>query len=204
MVFVSINTPQCPQVYIYICVYVCVCLWLPPRLEWERVLRRFIGHMLRLHLFRGHYIDLHSFLETLINTHSYHSLPAPVIPLHLCQQSLISPGKWLAGCLLSWLHQVFPAVRASSLSSVFSFGRGAHSAINSFKKITDISDFNAVCCVAAHPNSPEAALGAGGGAGGVSLGSETVHGVCLRPDWMPTVSSYSLLSLLVSRVYYLC
>lgn len=47
---------------------------------------------------------------------------------------------------------------------------------------------------AAHPDSPEAALGAGGGAGGVSFGSQTVHGVCLRPDRMSTVSLYCFCS----------
>lgn len=45
-----------------------------------------------------------------------------------------------------------------------------------------VSDF------AAHPDCPEAALGAGRGAGGVSFGSPTVHGVHLRPDRMSTVS----------------
>lgn len=56
---------------------------------------------------------------------------------------------------------------------------------------------NVVCLhlvSAAHPNSSEAALGAGGGAGGVSLGSQTVHGVRLCPDWMFAVSLYSLCS----------
>lgn len=47
-----------------------------------------------------------------------------------------------------------------------------------------------ICVFAAHPNSPEAALGAGGRAGGVPFGSQTVHGVCLRPDRMSTVSLY--------------
>lgn len=47
-----------------------------------------------------------------------------------------------------------------------------------------------ICVFAAHPDSPEAALGAGGRAGGVPFGSQTVHGVCLRPDWMSTVSLY--------------
>lgn len=47
-----------------------------------------------------------------------------------------------------------------------------------------------ICVFAAHPDSPEAALSAGGRAGGVPFGSQTVHGVCLRPDWMSTVSLY--------------
>lgn len=46
----------------------------------------------------------------------------------------------------------------------------------------------------AHPDSPEAALSAGGGAGRVSFGSQTVHGVCLHPDWMFTVSLFCLYS----------
>lgn len=45
-----------------------------------------------------------------------------------------------------------------------------------------------VSVFAAHPDSPEAAGGAGGGAGGVPLGSQTVHGMCLRPNRMSTVS----------------
>lgn len=47
-----------------------------------------------------------------------------------------------------------------------------------------------ICVFAAHPDSPEAALSAGGRAGGVPLGSQTVHGVCLCPDWMSSVSLY--------------
>ena len=54
----------------------------------------------------------------------------------------------------------------------------------------------------AHPDSPEAALGAGGGAGGVSFGSQTVHGVCLRPDWMSTVSSDSLCSFFLGVIFF--
>lgn len=54
----------------------------------------------------------------------------------------------------------------------------------------------------AHPDSPEAALCAGGGPGGVSFGSQTVHGVCLRPDWMSTVSLYSLCSLCLRDLLY--
>lgn len=53
----------------------------------------------------------------------------------------------------------------------------------------------------AHPDSPEAALGAGGGAGGVSFGSQTVHGVCLCPDWMSTVSLYIVFVQFVSEIY---
>lgn len=46
-----------------------------------------------------------------------------------------------------------------------------------------------VCVVfTAHLNCAAAALGAGGGAGGVSCGSQAVHGLCLRSDWMSTVS----------------
>lgn len=53
-------------------------------------------------------------------------------------------------------------------------------------------DLRIVCFVStAHPNSAKAALCAGGRTGGVSFGSQTVHGMCLCPDWMFTVSWYS-------------
>lgn len=58
-----------------------------------------------------------------------------------------------------------------------------------------------MCAFAAHPDSAEAAVGAGGGAGGVSFGSQTVHGVCLRPDGMPSVSLVSLYQGFMAHIY---
>lgn len=58
----------------------------------------------------------------------------------------------------------------------------------------------------AYPNSPEAAVSDGGGAGGVSIGSQAVHGLCSRTDRMLTVSShsFSILSDLLHLICVLC
>lgn len=49
------------------------------------------------------------------------------------------------------------------------------------------------CVLVAHPDRPEAARCAGGGAGRVPPGSQTVHGVRLRPGRMSAVSGSSFL-----------
>jgi len=42
----------------------------------------------------------------------------------------------------------------------------------------------------AHPDRAEAAVRAGGGRGGVSSGSQTVHWKCQRPDRLSPVSTH--------------